>query len=87
MILRAVTPADMPTLFEQGRDRAAVDMAAFGAQRRHDREAFDARWARLVADPKVVTRVVEVEGAVAGYVGSFIRAGQREVGKRQATDI
>lgn len=66
--LRPVEPPDLDVLFEQGRDPEANAMAAFGPVDPDDRAAFDAHWRRILDDPSVVIRVVEVDGAVAGSV-------------------
>jgi RimJ/RimL family protein N-acetyltransferase len=75
--LREVLPADLPLHFEQQRDPASMAMAAMPAR---DRAAFDAHWARLLADPSVVLRTVLADGEVAGSALCFVRDGQRQVG-------
>lgn len=75
--LREVRPDDLPLFFEYQRDPVAVAMAAFPSR---EREAFDAHWARILADPAVIVRTVSADGEVAGNVLSFDRAGAREVG-------
>ena len=52
-------------------------MAVFPAR---DREAFDAHWERVLANPSNVVRVIEVDGEVAGNIGSWEQDGQRFVG-------
>lgn len=54
-------------------------MAAFTSADPTDRAAFDARWARLRADPAVTNRTIEVDGAVVGTVGSWDGEPGREV--------
>jgi RimJ/RimL family protein N-acetyltransferase len=54
-------------------------MAAFTAPDHMDRNAFERRWSRLQADETVVTRVIVVDGEVAGTIGSWGDAGEREV--------
>ena len=77
--LRDVTAADFDVLFEYGRDPEAVRMAAFTSKDPSDRAAFDAHWARLLADGTVRTRAVVSDGRVAGSIASFVLDGQREV--------
>ena len=77
VVLRDVVAGDLPILFAHQQDPDAVRMAAFPAR---DREAFDAHWARLLADPTCVARTIVACGEVAGYVGSYGRTGAREVG-------
>ena len=48
--LRHVTEGDLPVFFEQQRDPAANHMAAFTAADPVDRDAFTARWTRILAD-------------------------------------
>ena len=69
--LRAIADADLPTLFEQQLDPAANHMAAFTHPDPADRAAFDAHWAKIRADPTVTQLTILVDGAVAGWVGSY----------------
>jgi len=64
-------------LFEQQREPEANEMAVFPAR---DREAFDAHWRRVLANPSNVVRVIEADGEVAGNIGSWEQDGQRFVG-------
>jgi RimJ/RimL family protein N-acetyltransferase len=75
--IRPVREDDLPILFEHQRDPEASAMAAFPAR---DRDAFMAHWRRILSDRNLVARTVELEGAVAGNVGSFEFDGRREVG-------
>jgi RimJ/RimL family protein N-acetyltransferase len=69
VLLRAVDPEDLPVFFEQQLDPEANRMAAFTAADPSDREAFAARWARILADDTVtVTTILADDGAVAGSV-------------------
>ena len=52
-------------------------MAVFPAR---EREAFDAHWRRVLANEHNVVRVIEVDGEVAGNIGSWEQDGQRFVG-------
>jgi RimJ/RimL family protein N-acetyltransferase len=79
VVLRDVTPADLPLFFDQERDVVAARMAAFTAEDPDDREAFGAHWARILANPAIATQTVVAGGRVAGYVASFEREGQPEV--------
>ena len=53
--LRAVVEADLPIFFEHQRDPESNAMAAFPAR---DREAFDAHWAKILADPTTTNRAI-----------------------------
>ena len=54
-------------------------MAAFTTADQTDRRAFLDRMSRLRADPGVSHRVIDVDGAVAGTIGSFRIDDQLEV--------
>jgi len=77
--LREVRESDLDTFFSQLQEPDAVRMAAFTAKDPSDRDAFDAHWARIRADPSVMLRTIEREGRVAGHIASFVRDGEREV--------
>jgi RimJ/RimL family protein N-acetyltransferase len=78
-VLREVRDGDLPMLFDQWADPLAVHMAAFTAPDHMDRDAFERRWARLRADETVINRAIVVEGDVAGTIGSWGAAGEREI--------
>lgn len=77
--LRPVTDADLPLIFDQMRDPAAVRMAAFTSGDPSDRAAFDARMARLRRTPDVTMRVVTDDGVPVGTAGAFVVEGDTEV--------
>jgi RimJ/RimL family protein N-acetyltransferase len=52
-------------------------MALFPAR---EREAFDAHWRRLLADPSLTVRTIDCDGAVAGNQGSWGHDGRQLVG-------
>src|SRR6478735_6863635 len=52
-------------------------MAVFPAR---EREAFDAHWRRVLANDANVVRVIEVDGEVAGNIGSWEQEGLQLVG-------
>jgi len=79
VLLREVVDDDLPIFFEQQLDREANAMAAFTPEDPADRDAFEAHWARIRSDESVLIRTIEEGGAVAGYVASFERFGEREV--------
>jgi RimJ/RimL family protein N-acetyltransferase len=78
-VLREVRDEDMPVLFEQWADPVAVQMAAFTTPDQMDRDAFERRWSRLRADDTVLARAIVVDGDVAGTIGSWGGADEREV--------
>ncbi|MEX2029505.1 MAG: GNAT family N-acetyltransferase [Anaerolineales bacterium] len=69
--LRDVESDDLPMFFAFQQDPAANFMAAFTAKDPGDREAFDAHWLRILADPTVINKTVVVGGRVVGSVGKF----------------
>lgn len=77
--LREVIPSDLPVFFANMQEPEAVYMAAFTAKDPADREAFDAHWQRILADPEIIIRTILVDGEVAGSVLSFVMEGEREV--------
>lgn len=71
--LRLATWDDVPAMYEIGADPVACEMA--GVKPR-TREAFEARWREVLADPKIHARVIEVvEPTATG--GSANASGQR----------
>jgi len=78
--LRPVTDGDFDALFELESDVVGADMIAFLPREPGDRVAFTRHWERIVADPDLITRIVETDGAFAGYAVSFLIDGERQVG-------
>jgi len=77
VLLREVEPSDLPVFFEHQADPEAVRMAAFPSR---DRPAFDAHWARVLADGTVVARTILAGGRVAGNIVCFGPPEAREIG-------
>jgi RimJ/RimL family protein N-acetyltransferase len=75
--LREVEDGDLEALFEHQLDEEAVAMAGFPPR---ERDAFVAHWARIRADPALITRAIVVEGQLAGNLGVFPDVGKRAVG-------
>jgi RimJ/RimL family protein N-acetyltransferase len=75
--LRDVEMGDLPSFFEHQRDPEAVAMVVFKSR---DRAAFDAHWAKILADETSLKKTVVVDGQVAGNVVSFVLEGVRQVG-------
>src|SRR5512132_2386047 len=76
-MLREVREDDLDVLFEQQREPEAVAMAVFPAR---EREAFDEHWRRVLANDANVVRAIEVDGEVAGNIGSWEQDDRRLVG-------
>jgi RimJ/RimL family protein N-acetyltransferase len=78
--LRAVSEADLPTLFEIQLEPAGQAMAAFVDPRTaSDLEAYLRKWRRLLDEGSVVARAVLVDGELVGSVGCFELDGDLEV--------
>jgi RimJ/RimL family protein N-acetyltransferase len=69
--LREVEQSDLPTFFENQLDPEANRMAAFTAADPSDREAFDARWQRILASEETTSRTIVVDDEVAGSVSKY----------------
>ena len=78
-LLRGVRDADLEALYQHWIHPEANRMAAFTSENPHDRDAFDARWARLRADTTVTALIIELDGEVVGTVSSWDNEGNREV--------
>ena len=76
-VIRDVTEADIPILFEHQRDPEAARMAAFPSR---DWEAFTAHWQKLLANGDVIKKTILFEGEVAGNIGIFEQDGKWLVG-------
>jgi len=74
--LRPVAPPDLDTFFEHQCDPVALRVGTLTSRSRSE---FDTHWTSILADPLGILRTVESEGAVVGYVASFVRDGLREV--------
>lgn len=81
VLLRDVTEGDLPIFFEQQRDPAANQMAAFTAEDPSDRAAFMAKWAKILGDDSITKRTILFDGQVAGSVSTFVApwSGELEV--------
>ena len=77
VVLRGREESDRSILFEQQRDPAANEMAAFPAR---DEKAFAEHWERLKANDSAVSRTIVADGQVAGDIGSWDDEGTRMVG-------
>ncbi|SBT38557.1 GNAT family N-acetyltransferase [Micromonospora auratinigra] len=69
--LRPVRDDDLPLFFAHEQDPQANWMAAFGPKDPADRAAFDAHWARIRADERIVNRTIVADGEVVGHVAAF----------------
>ena len=77
--LRPVEDRDLDAIYQQMTDPASIRMAAFTAKDQTDRRAVLNKILRLRADTSVSFRVIDVDGAAAGTIGSFRIDDQPEV--------
>ncbi|CAG0932719.1 diamine N-acetyltransferase [Thermoflexales bacterium] len=75
--LRDVIESDLPVFFEQQRDPAAIQMAAFPAR---ERAAFMAHWTKIMADETITLKTILCDEQVAGNIVSWQQNDEREVG-------
>jgi len=77
--LRPVQDGDLDQLFAFERDPAAVRMAAFTRADPSDRQAFDAHYRRVRANPENTLCAIEDDGILVGQVASFTVEDSREI--------
>lgn len=70
LVLRQVIEQDLPELFAQQLEYAAVP---------DDRSAFDMRWSKILGNPDVKVRTIVANEQVVGYLAQFHRSGKPEV--------
>lgn len=75
--LRGVSLADLDAFFAHQSDAGAAALVGLPSR---DRPAFDAHWAKILRDGRVLVRTVLADGVVAGHVLAFERDGERLVG-------
>jgi RimJ/RimL family protein N-acetyltransferase len=75
--LREATDADNEPLFAFQAEPEGSAMAVFPSR---DREAFEAHQAKIAADPTTLFRVIEADGVVVGWIGSWDADEDRAVG-------
>lgn len=77
--LRPVVATDLAIFFEQQLDVAANHMAAFTAKDPTNKEAFMAKWAKILADETLIKQTILSDGLVAGNVVCHRWFGEPEV--------
>lgn len=77
--LRAVLQDDLPLFFGHQLDAEANHMAAFTAPDPHDRAAFTARWANILAQDAIIKQTILYQAQVVGHVLQFVQYGQPEI--------
>jgi RimJ/RimL family protein N-acetyltransferase len=79
LLLREVEGTDLPIFFGQQLEPEANYMAAFTTKHPEDRAAFDAHWAKILADESTNNKTILFEGQIAGHISSFIMFEERNV--------
>ena len=77
--LRPVQDGDLDQLFAFERDPVAVQMAAFTRADPSDRQAFDAHYRRVRANPQNTLCAIERDGILVGQIASFTIDDSREI--------
>jgi RimJ/RimL family protein N-acetyltransferase len=77
--LRDVQADDLEIFFRYQLDPDALYMAAFTWKDPSDRDAFNARWEKILADRTILIQTILYEGQVAGSVLSYRMEGEPEV--------
>ena len=77
--LRPLREEDLPTLFEIQLDDTAQRLAAFTDKTAHDRDAYLAKFRKILADDEITNRVIEVDGTIVGSEAAFPIQGDMEV--------
>ncbi len=77
--LREAAVDDLPILFEQQRDPEANEMAAFTVANPDDREAYLARWTRLLDEAGIHIMTILYGDEIAGSVLSYEEDDRTEV--------
>lgn len=77
--LQEVLPEHRDALFAQYSHPQSVHMAAFVFGDPFDRDTFEARLDRLLADRSILYRSILAEGEPVGAIASFFMEGEREV--------
>jgi RimJ/RimL family protein N-acetyltransferase len=75
--LRPIQASDLPIFFEQQLDPEATRMAAFPARAR---DAFNAHWAKIMAEENIIVRTISFRGDVAGNIVCWEQSGECKVG-------
>ena len=75
--LRPVRPGDLPQMYEMQLDPESNRLAVTIPR---TRVAFDAHWAKVLADPGVIARAIVFVEALGGYISCFPTEGQDHVG-------
>ncbi|MGN7863270.1 GNAT family N-acetyltransferase [Chryseobacterium sp. 22458] len=77
--LRPTTVADLNILFEFQLDPEGRHLAAFMSQDSTNKEAYLAKYTRLLDDPTVNNQTIMADSVIAGSIAKFIMEGDAEI--------
>lgn len=77
--LRPTTVADLDILFQFQLDQEARHLAAFTSKETFDKEAYVAKYTRLLDDPTVNNQTITADSVIAGSIAKFVMEGDAEL--------
>jgi [ribosomal protein S5]-alanine N-acetyltransferase len=77
--LRKTSLPDLDTFFLFQLDEESNHMAAFTAKDPADREAYFAKWSRIIADPSINMQSIVCDGALVGSVFVWLMDGEPQI--------
>ncbi|PWN72180.1 N-acetyltransferase [Chryseobacterium phosphatilyticum] len=77
--LRPTTVADLDILFQFQLDPEANHLAAFTSKDSFNKEAYLAKYTKLLNDPTVNNQTIVVDGTIAGSIAKFVMEGDTEI--------
>lgn len=77
--LRPTIVADLETLFKIQLDEEASYQAAFTSKDSQNKEAYLAKYTRLLNDPTVNNQTIIVDDAIVGSIAKFVMEGDAEI--------
>lgn len=77
--LRPTVVADLDILFEFQLDPEARHLAAFMSKDSTDKEAYLAKFTKLLADPNINNQTIMADNVIAGSIAKFIMEGDAEI--------
>lgn len=79
IVLRQTIPGDLESLFIHQLDEGAAWMAAFVNEHWKDKEAYLAKWNRLLKDDTLNIRTIVVDDKVAGSISTWHLGGDLQI--------
>lgn len=77
--LRPTAVSDLETLFQIQLDEEANYQAAFTSKDSQNKEAYLAKYTRLLSDPAVNNQTIIVDTVIAGSIAKFVMEGDAEI--------